>query len=148
MRDSFDLRDDAGLPAVGDGNDLALAPAGLRFLRSPVVSNGVAMHIREGAIKAGSQANTGEQAAEAGDDENDPLDDTRTEGMLQVTMFDPAEKMLLRGDADATTNNETEGRQHEPIAPRMQGANEGPGKTCDDKRNDATEQYGGVQQKD
>jgi hypothetical protein len=68
--------------------------------------------------------------------------------MLQVTMLDPAKEMLLRGNADATTNNETEGRQHEPVAPRMQGANEGPGKTCDDKRNHATEQYGGVQQKD
>jgi hypothetical protein len=29
----------------------------------------------------------------------------------------------------------------------MQGTNEGPSKTCDDERNDATEQDGGVQQK-
>jgi len=65
-----------------------------------------------------------------------------------VTMLDPAKQVLFRGDTDATTNNETERRQHKPVAPRMQGANEGPGEARDDKRNDATEKYGGVQQKD
>ena len=62
-----------------------------------------------------------------------------------MTMFD--QRKMLRGNANHHKQR-SRGRQHEPVAPRMQGANEGPGKTCDDKRNDATEQYGGVQQKD
>jgi hypothetical protein len=61
-------------------------------------------------------------------------------------MFDPAKQVLLRGDADAAANNEAERRQHEPVAPRMQGTQEGSGKARDDESNDATEQYGGVQQ--
>jgi hypothetical protein len=54
-------------------------------------------------------------------------------------MLDPAKQMLFRGDANATTDNETERRQHEPVAPRMKGTNEAPGKASDDECDDATE---------
>jgi hypothetical protein len=137
MRDGFDLRDHSGMPAAGDGNDFALVGAGIRPLWFPVIGYGVALLVREGAIHAGAQPDAGEQTAKSSDDENDPLNDTRAEGVLQVTMLYPAKQMLFGGDADAATNNEPERRQHEPVAPRMQGANEGPGKACDDKCNDA-----------
>lgn len=139
MRDGFDLRDHSGVPAAGDGNDFALAGAGIRPLWFPVIGYGVALLVREGAIHAGAQPDAGEQTAKSGDHENDPLNDTRAEGVLQVTMLDPAEKMLFRGDADAAANNEAERRQHKPVAPRMQGANESPGEARDDKCNNAAE---------
>ena len=56
-----------------------------------------------------------------------------------MTMLDPAKEVLLRGDADAATDNEAERRQHEPVAPRMQGTQEGPSKACDDECDDAAE---------
>jgi len=63
-----------------------------------------------------------------------------------VTVFYPTQEMLLCGDADAAADYEAQWGQHEPIAPRMQGADEGPGKARDNECDDATEQYGGVQQ--
>lgn len=148
MRDGFDLRDNSGLPATGDGNDFATARAETRPLRFPVMGYGVALLVREGAVEAGAQADAGEHTTQSGDHENDPLNDARAEGVVQVTMFNPAKQMLFRGDADAATNNEAEWRQDKPVAPRMQGADEGPSKACDNKANDATKQYGGIQQKD
>jgi hypothetical protein len=59
--------------------------------------------------------------------------------MLEVTVLYPAKEMLLCGDADAAANDETKRRQHEPVAPRMQGADEGPGKTRDNECDYATE---------
>jgi hypothetical protein len=54
-------------------------------------------------------------------------------------VLDPAQEVLFRRDADATANDETERRQHKPVAPRMQGTDEGPSEACDDECHDAAE---------
>ncbi len=59
--------------------------------------------------------------------------------MLEVTVLDPAQEVLFRRDADAAADNEAERRQHKPVAPRMQGADEGPSKACDDECHNAAE---------
>lgn len=146
--DGFDLRDNAGLAAVRNGNDFGLAGAGFAFAGSPVVCDGITVHIGEGAVEAGSQTEAGEQAAEAGDEENNALNDAGTERVLEVAMLDPAQQVLFCGNTDPTAYDEPKRRQHEPVAPRMQGTYEGPCKARDDERDDATKQDGGVQQKD
>ena len=139
VRDGFNLRKDTGLPAAGNRNDLALAWAGFGFLRSPIIRDGVALLVRESAVQAGAQPNAGKQPAKASHEENDALNDAGTDGMLEVTVLYPTKEMLLRGDADAAANDEAKRRQHEPIAPPVQGTDEGPGKARDDECDDATE---------
>jgi hypothetical protein len=78
------------------------------------------VRIGKGAIQTTAQPDAGEQTAKAGDEENDPLNNAGTDGMLQVTVLDPTEEMLFRGDADTAAHNEPEWRQHEAIAPRVQ----------------------------
>jgi hypothetical protein len=64
-----------------------------------------------------------------------------------MTMLDPAEQVLFRGYADTAAHNKPERRQHEPVAPWVQGTDESPCKTRDDECNNAAKQECGVQQK-
>jgi hypothetical protein len=56
-----------------------------------------------------------------------------------VTVLYPAKEMLFRRDADTAANDEAKRRKHKPVAPRMQGADEGPCKARDNECDDATE---------
>ena len=132
----LDLGYDAGLAAAGDGNFLVVRAWGVRLFGRPIIG--------KGAVEAGAKSEAGEKSGETGNDENDTLRDSGAEGVLQVAMLDPAEKVLLGRDADSTAYNEADRRQHHPVAPGMQGADEGPGETRDDECNYATEQDGGV----
>lgn len=147
MGNCFDLGHDAGLAAAGDGHYLVASVSGFRIFGRPVVGDGVAVLIGEGAVEAGAESEAGEQSAETRDDENDSLRDAGAEGVLQVAVLDPAEKVLLGRDTDAAAHNEPERRQHHPVAPWMQGADEGPREARDDECNDTTEQDGGVEEK-
>src|SRR5579859_4720517 len=120
MRDRFDLWHYAGLFTAGDGDDLPLATTGLATLRSPVVGDGVGVGLGEGAVDAGTQTDADHKTANSGDQQDNALHDAGAVGVLQMSMLDPAEQVLLCRDADATADNEAERGQHETVAPGLE----------------------------
>ena len=84
------------------------------------VGDGVGVGLGEGAVDAGTQTDADHKTANSGDQQDNALHDAGAVGVLQMSMLDPAEQVLLCRDADATADNEAERGQHETVAPGLE----------------------------